>query len=83
MRRHFRRSLWPGYGQFRAVRTLATMASPLRTMHVLLAPDQIAYLRIRAAQEHTSVSSLVRYLVDKERKRDRATVRREHPPPDR
>ena len=51
------------------------MASPLRTVHVLLAPDQITYLQLRAAHEHTSVSALIRTFIQKERKREKSAER--------
>jgi hypothetical protein len=43
------------------------MASPLRTVHVLLAPEQITHLRLKAARGHTSVSALLRDMVEKDR----------------
>jgi len=52
------------------------MASPLRPAHVLLTPEQISYLRLKAGQHNTSLSHIIRELVAKDQAREKAAARR-------
>jgi hypothetical protein len=53
------------------------MSAPLRSTHVLFTPEQLAFLRLAAAKRHTTMSFVLRELVDKERQRQKIAERRE------
>ena len=52
------------------------MASPVRSVHVLLDREQIAYLRLQAARRHLSMSAVIRELVERDREREQRAERR-------
>jgi hypothetical protein len=52
------------------------MPEPLRTVHVLLDPKQISYLRIKAARRYLSVSALLRELVERDIAREEQARKR-------
>jgi hypothetical protein len=52
------------------------MESPLRKVHVMLSPDQISYLKSRAARRHLSASALIREWIEQEQKREKLAARR-------